>query len=480
MGPMGRWRGYGALLTSALVAGCAAGEPDQLVVTVVDGTGGRLSVPGDLDAFELRVSTVRASDAVVRYRRVVVLRREASRGDGVPLPQSLTIVRAQAGSSGTVRVEVLGLRHGAVLQRISRTATFGIGRRELPPFALTPLCFGVTCPPGQLCQASGECAPDATCPPIGGCDAGFSEDAGACGRGQLLCGAGCVTSDENNCGSCGDVCAPGRRCLSGRCTCAEGLVECAGACVDLASDAAHCGACGAACSLPNATAACASSACVVTGCGAGFADCDGVAANGCETALDTPSDCGSCGAACALAHATAACSGGSCVVGRCASGWGDCDGVVTNGCENSLDSLSDCGACGRGCSLPHSSESCGSGSCRIGSCDGGWDDCNGNASDGCETDLSGDESNCGSCGNRCPQFERCGGGSCSCAGFPNYGLHGTTCLPSCGGLAGMHGVGIPLCCPSGCIGPAIVGMWASYDCAYCCDNTSVVPSRCGP
>jgi hypothetical protein len=38
---------------------------------------------------------------------------------------------------------------------------------------------------------------------------------------------------------------------------------------------------------------------------------------------------------------------------ECESGWGDCDGVTENGCEDDLhDALENCGACGTTCLLP--------------------------------------------------------------------------------------------------------------------------------
>ncbi len=55
-----------------------------------------------------------------------------------------------------------------------------------------------------------------------------------------------------------------------------------------------------ACSLPNAVAICRSGACGVDRCNVGFGDCNGVAADGCEVALDSPSNCGACGSSCGL------------------------------------------------------------------------------------------------------------------------------------------------------------------------------------
>jgi hypothetical protein len=37
-----------------------------------------------------------------------------------------------------------------------------------------------------------------------------------------------------------------------------------------------------------------------------------------------------------------------CMLG-CSSGWGDCDHVYTNGCETALNTTSNCGSCGHAC-----------------------------------------------------------------------------------------------------------------------------------
>jgi hypothetical protein len=113
------------------------------------------------------------------------------------------------------------------------------------------------------CSANSDC-PGSTC--VSGicsttCAAGFTFCAGRCVN---------LTSDASNCGACGNSCAsgkicaqgtcstsctsnsdcPGTTCVSGVCgsTCAAGFTSCAGACVDLNSNAGNCGACGRACS----------------------------------------------------------------------------------------------------------------------------------------------------------------------------------------------------------------------------------------
>ena len=46
-------------------------------------------------------------------------------------------------------------------------------------------------------------------------------------------------------------------------------------------------------------------------------------------------NCGSCGHQCDLAHATALCLNGSCVIASCNIGYSDCNGHAEDGCETS-------------------------------------------------------------------------------------------------------------------------------------------------
>ena len=256
---------------------------------------------------------------------------------------------------------------------------------------------------------------------VGICTAGF----GDCDRNAAN---GCETNlstSVNNCGACGHACAAANAassCTAGQCTiasCNTGFADCdhnaANGCEsNLSTDVQNCGTCGVVCSANNATSACSAGACRIAACNPGFGDCDGNASNGCETNLLTSvNNCGACGNVCSVANATPACSAGICQVGPCTAGFGDCDGNASNGCEtNLLTSVNNCGACGRACSAPNAVSSCSAGACAIASCNAGFADCDRNAANGCEINISTDRANCGACGRACNAGQSCSAGTC--------------------------------------------------------------------
>ncbi|HXJ22657.1 MAG TPA: hypothetical protein VMT03_20740 [Polyangia bacterium] len=70
--------------------------------------------------------------------------------------------------------------------------------------------------------------------------------------------------------------------------------------------------------------------------------CDPV--DGCKTVMVAD------GTSCPLPNATGACSSGICASPTCTSGFGDCDGNAANGCERDLTSdIGNCGTCGSSC-----------------------------------------------------------------------------------------------------------------------------------
>lgn len=86
------------------------------------------------------------------------------------------------------------------------------------------------------------------------------------------------------------------------------------------------------------------------------------------------------------------CNAGTCV---CTGGFGNCDGDPTTGCESVLDiDPKNCGLCGTVCV----NGTCEAGTC---ACSDGFSDCNEDGFDGCEALLMVDPDNCGSCGRSC-------------------------------------------------------------------------------
>lgn len=207
---------------------------------------------------------------------------------------------------------------------------------------------------------------------------------------------------------------------TGDLVCPAGRADCNGAVYDgcevnIDTDKTNCGACGHACSLVNAVSECVAGDCVVSECAAGFEDCDGEAATGCETETATdPENCGVCGQACdAVPQADPVCVLGACSNFECHDGFDDCNDDPSDGCETELlTDIENCGVCGRVCdALPHAAPGCFDGSCGVGECDTGVADCDNSVWSGCETILASDVNHCGACGNACPSVAN-GAGAC--------------------------------------------------------------------
>ncbi len=293
------------------------------------------------------------------------------------------------------------------------------------------------------CEVAGACSPCAS--GLGDCD---NDPAHTC-ETQL-------SMSNMHCGACGQSCGDqvnvaSGNCVSSRCvlTCLAGFGDCDGLAANgcetrIDVDATHCGTCANACApAANENVACVSSSCQHT-CVGGFGDCQPTAP-GCETSLlSSAQNCGACGNACGTAGTSSAtCAGGTCSI-SCSSGRANCDALSVNGCEVTLanDPLN-CGFCGNRCDGNHtSSVSCSNSVCQM-VCVSGYADCNASPLDGCETDLN-LEGNCGQCGRNCTQLGTAQhAASMTCSG----GASGGTCaVVSCSaGYGDCNGNGLDGC-----------------------------------
>jgi len=175
-------------------------------------------------------------------------------------------------------------------------------------------------------------------------------------------------------------------------------------------------------------------------------DCDGQVD---EYPINDPNNCGSCGNVCDLPNTLShGCLGNDCTISNCDAGWTDLNGIVTDGCEyvcviseatelscdgedNDCDGFVDemkandpdnCGLCGNVCDLNNTFDhGCSNNVCTISSCDSGWSNLNGNATDGCEIFCT--ISNGGN--------EACDGFDNDCDGEIDEGFSAEECSPKC-------------------------------------------------
>ena len=254
-------------------------------------------------------------------------------------------------------------------------------------------------------------APTAQCGPSGRCVVCTSDE-------HCLLGTTCSKRGNGDDTWCAPGCADDQRCqglgLGGDGGAAR-VRCCAGACVDTSSDGDHCGGCGMACAPAHAQPRCSGGACVPGDCAPGWGNCNMDPKDGCESNLRLDvANCGACASVCTAPHGTPACSG-SCYVGRCDYGFEDCNVSSKDGCEISLlTDANNCGGCGQPCPfVARGKASCAAGLC-VPVCDLGFGNCNGNINDGCESQFTVDARNCGGCGMVCPQGLVCSNGACTC------------------------------------------------------------------
>ena len=239
--------------------------------------------------------------------------------------------------------------------------------------------------------------------------------------------------------------------------------KCAGICVDLASDPAHCGTCQNAC---PSNQVCSNARCGKS-CGK-LTKCSGAC-------IDIKSDdfnCGRCGLVCT--------NGTRCVDGICLCKTGKVPVLCGEQCVDLFTDLNNCGDCGVKCPpIPGMTVVCSLGGCS-GQCQGPLGgppltDCNG----GC-VDPQKDKQNCGACGNVCRDGASCIDGVCACTDATLAYCHGAcvdlqTANLDCGGCNSPCPID-ETCQQGHCVSQCADGLSA---CGNGCVNLMTDRSHCG-
>jgi hypothetical protein len=184
---------------------------------------------------------------------------------------------------------------------------------------------------------------------------------------------------------------------------------------------------------------------------------------------NTVTNCGQCGAACDTTHSNpSSCMGGACQY-TCNAGWGDCQTSPpnVNGCETPLNTISNCTTCGAACDMAHSNDAgCSATGCTYSGCAAGYLDCHTTPpnADGCEC-------NAPSCceGGVCEPLHDNGVGEnyydCTLVGTYTAALALKACLAYVGPDAGTECVSFPCSNPSN--GPIICSSGATTKNCMC-------------
>lgn len=288
---------------------------------------------------------------------------------------------------------------------------------------------------------------------------------------------------------------PSTKCTNNTATCPTSRFPCD---VDLMNDAKNCGACGVDCGGRP----CVSGTCVLT-CPEVEADCNGSVEDGCETPLRTNNDCSVCGDVCA--DPAKPCVEYPSDNFRC--GCPDDMTYCGGRCVSLSSDDNNCSVCGQACdptaggqaSKPNMYYGCGQSVCGKLKCSSGFDNCNGDLEDGCETSTQTAE-NCGSCGVACEPGQVCGqlgvqGVACLCPSGTtlcgsecvdllidprNCGGCGINCVGATGNAQGSgHGIGT--CLAGACIFECAHG-WAECNgdpTDNCETKVASDPTNCG-
>jgi len=313
-----------------------------------------------------------------------------------------------------------------------------------------PACSGKNCGPDGCGGSCGQCISLEFCNINGICECKYTSCNGKCCNQYEKCynGSCCSSSCLNkecgddgcggSCGSCNNVPADycvnattlrdytgSSSCQSYQCVYAYNDITCPYGCAN-----GQCKSC-----TPN----CTNKQCGDDGCGGSCGSCNNVPADYCVNANTLRHYTGSSSCQsyqCVYAYNDITCPYG-CANGQCKSCTPNCTNKQCgdDGCGGS------CGSCG-------TNAICSNGSC---ACNSGYGNCDGSWSNGCEVNLTNNSNNCGSCGNSCGANATCNNSICVCTYIECNGaccdaeqvcFNNSCCTPNCAGKeCGYDGCG---------------------------------------
>jgi hypothetical protein len=254
------------------LASCAAPPTELIVVVDTD-----LAIPAVIDAIEVEVGGPRGARETER----------APLSSRAALP--LTLGVSPAGDRlGPIEVIATARRGASEVLRRRHSVTLLRGETRTLVIHLVAACRSEACAADRTCGEEGctDIAIDAralpewtgTAPRLSPGDASMHLDGGArSDGGPPRDAAGDARSGAADASA--DACPIARSRCGG------------GACVDLESDLANCGACGAVCELAGGSETCSGGDCAVASCDPGRGDCNAIPSDGCEAACAAGSAC---------------------------------------------------------------------------------------------------------------------------------------------------------------------------------------------